>query len=285
MRVKLKVSGYPLLCCTYSKSYEFISIGCEDSVIYIYSAFNGNLALMLKGHTYGVLTSVFNPDDNRVHSAGKEKQVFTWDITQTSIISKYSGHASDILDIKVKDTNTVLTASLDGTGKIWDLRSKKVVQTLNHATDGLLSINCSKNEIITASSDGVVRIYDIRHHKVHCDTLDSVVSDLDLYLDNKHYLAILQEGLIKTIDKNNGKLLQYTSITPFQGIQKCKLMNKDKFIVYGNSKGNLSMYDQSFNLVNEIPCHTGYLRDIATHKSENKCITVGDDGFLHIIDN
>ena len=54
-----------------------------------------------------------------------DKSVFLWDVPNTSVIRRFRGHNGRVNCVKLNEEGTVaVSGSVDGTARIWDLRSR-----------------------------------------------------------------------------------------------------------------------------------------------------------------
>lgn len=88
-----------------------------------------------------------------------------WDIEKKKIIRTISGHQSAVTDVDFHpDQNTVLTASRDGTVKIWDIYDpKKLPQVLDDHLSWVLTaaFDPSGKNVISGSADNFIRVWPI----------------------------------------------------------------------------------------------------------------------------
>src|SRR5690606_8594769 len=75
----------------------------------------------LRGHTDAVTTLAFGPDGDRLVTGSYDKTIRIWSVrdrTSTSL----PGHTGIIEDVAMTDGGEALSASSDGTARLWDLR-------------------------------------------------------------------------------------------------------------------------------------------------------------------
>jgi WD40 repeat protein len=85
----------------------------------------------LKGHSSGVTTVAFSPDDKTLASSSYDRTVKLWDAGSGKAVQTLKGHSSGVTAVAFSpDGKTLASASTDETVKLWDAGSGKAVQTL-----------------------------------------------------------------------------------------------------------------------------------------------------------
>ena len=74
------------------------------------------------------------------------------------------GHNFTVYDICECKNGNILTASGDGTIKLWDIKTKKCIQTFIGHNDYVVSLHCTKgNDFISGSYDSYAMIWKIKY--------------------------------------------------------------------------------------------------------------------------
>ncbi len=133
-----------------------------DGTLRVWDAATGKQRRVVKvgahGHGLG-----FSPDGRwLLASIGDEGIVAVFDAATLERRGELRGHTDYIQDIEFGPDGRVVTASRDGTAKIWDLSSRREVATLRVPTGAVLSVAVSPDGdlIATASADGTVKLWD-----------------------------------------------------------------------------------------------------------------------------
>lgn len=109
------------------------------------------------------------------------------------------------------DGQLVVTASSDGTAKIWSTSSGKLLLDLKGHTDHVSAAKFSPDGtfLLTASWDNTAKIWDTRYGKLMCD-LKGHTSDIysaNFSLDGKKVITASEDRITKIWDASNGKLM------------------------------------------------------------------------------
>jgi mitogen-activated protein kinase organizer 1 len=140
-----------------------------------------------------------------------------------------------------EESTVVFSACLDGCVRAWDTKGQSntqpiqvrvcvfqysshynYTQTMDEATDSVLSVCVSDHEILTGSADNRVRRYDLRTGKMTVDFVGGSLCCLFIYLfiiylasvtcvsftrDSQCTLVSTMDGHVRLLDKDNGELL------------------------------------------------------------------------------
>lgn len=92
--------------------------------------------------------------------------IMEWDVQSGKKILQLSGHNGDVaaLSLKPQDENVFVTASVDRTIRLWDLREKQCQQIFwGHGADvNSVKFHANGNNFVTCSEDKTCRLWDLR---------------------------------------------------------------------------------------------------------------------------
>mgnify|MGYP000114241842 CR=1 FL=1 len=97
-------------------------------------------------------------------TAGDDRTVKVWDISNGQIRQSLSGHREAVTALSTAPNGHLASASRDETAKLWDPFSGELVHTLQGHTDGLTSIAFSPNgqQLLSSSYDKTARLWDVQ---------------------------------------------------------------------------------------------------------------------------
>ncbi|MFY0598713.1 MAG: hypothetical protein JXR03_03505 [Cyclobacteriaceae bacterium] len=105
-------------------------------------------------------------DDHSMMAIGRELgDAVIWNLKTREVIRIISGHQSAVTDVEFSpDGHTLLTASRDGTARLWDIKNtRKLPIVLDDHYDWVMTAAFNKegDQIITGSKDNYLRIWEV----------------------------------------------------------------------------------------------------------------------------
>ncbi|KAJ4959695.1 hypothetical protein NE237_019605 [Protea cynaroides] len=141
----------------------FIS-GSTDCTVKIWdpSMRGSELRATLKGHSSSV--RAISSDRGKVVSGSDDQSVIVWDKQTAQLLEELKGHAGQVNCVRMLSGERVLTASHDGTIKMWDVRTDTCVATVGRCSSAILCMEYDDSTGILAAAgrDAVANIWDIR---------------------------------------------------------------------------------------------------------------------------
>ncbi|KAK0587053.1 hypothetical protein LWI29_016603 [Acer saccharum] len=144
----------------------FIS-GGTDCLVKIWdpSLRGSELRATLKGHT-GTVRAI-SSDRGKVVSGSDDQSVIVWDKQTSQLLEELKGHDAQVSCVRMLSGERVLTASHDGTVKMWDVRTDTCVATVGRCSSAVLCMEYDDSTGILAAGgrDAIANIWDIRAGK------------------------------------------------------------------------------------------------------------------------
>jgi WD40 repeat protein len=180
----------------------------RDQTARIWDAKTGAEVHRLSGHTDEVTSAAFSPDGKYVVTASLDGTARVWDVetgdelhtllhddvvylAATDRFVQDSGYVATGAFSPTGDR--VITASLDGTAKIWDIQTGEELLILENHRIGVSSaaFGPSGDRVVTAGLNGVARIWDAATgHSIH--TMDNVTdwSNSAVFSPDERWVAV-----------------------------------------------------------------------------------------------
>ncbi|TVU34208.1 hypothetical protein EJB05_16039 [Eragrostis curvula] len=152
----------------------FIS-GSTDCTVKIWdpSLRGSELRATLKGHTRTI--RAISSDRSKVVSGADDQSVIVWDKQTSKLLEELKGHDAAVSSVRMLSGERVLTASHDGTVKMWDVRTDTCVATVGRCQSAVLCMEYDDSTGILAAAgrdvyvllnfDTVAHVWDIRSSK------------------------------------------------------------------------------------------------------------------------
>ncbi|KAJ0977957.1 hypothetical protein J5N97_013431 [Dioscorea zingiberensis] len=141
----------------------FIS-GSTDCTVKIWdpSVRGSELRSTLIGHSRPI--RAISSDRSKVVSGSDDQSVIVWDKQTSQLLEELKGHDGPVSCVRMLSGERVLTASHDGTVKMWDVRTDTCVATVGRFSNAVLCMEYDDTTGILAAAgrDVVANIWDIR---------------------------------------------------------------------------------------------------------------------------
>jgi len=123
-------------------------------------------------------------------------------------------------------------------------RSAEPVQVLEEARDSVSSVVARTNEVLSASIDGHVRAYDVRTGRITVDNLRHPLGAAKFSGDGNCILAAALNSTVALVDKSSGVVLAvYRGHVNDKFKVECSLSFDDAFVMSGSEDGSVAFWD------------------------------------------
>jgi WD40 repeat protein len=143
---ELPTDGYMANRVVVSPDGRRIAGGVSDRTVRLWDAASGQVIDILHGHGDSVLDVAFSPDGRELASASYDKTIWIWDLASKRH-RVLRGHTASVEHVAWRGADQLVTGSLDGTIRLWDVPSLEVpsafdiVQRLNAATTARIELD------------------------------------------------------------------------------------------------------------------------------------------------
>ncbi|KAI0085850.1 quinon protein alcohol dehydrogenase-like superfamily [Irpex rosettiformis] len=156
---------------------KLVAVGFDDATIILWDLATGRVVSRPEGHEDGIYALAFSPNGARLASASADMKVIVWtviadegegmtDVAENDF-SILEGHEQEVTKLAYSpDGSRLVSASLDGTMKIWDASSAyELLRSINNITcPNWLCITPDSTKIV-ATMDNLVYVWNISDGK------------------------------------------------------------------------------------------------------------------------
>ena len=151
----------------------------------------------------------FSPDSRFLAVAGSDHAILLYDVRadrnlRDVLSRKLTGHEAPIVALVFKDSNTLVSVSLDQTAKIWNVASGKVLHSaeLNMGNQVVPALAPDNQALFAGASSNRVRLWNYESGELlkTFDANDSAVSTLAFTPDGKLLVIGTIKGVIRVMD-------------------------------------------------------------------------------------
>lgn len=114
---------HPVTSVAATKDSNCILAACTDSCVRLLDRGGGDLLAEYRGHRHAgtKLDAAFMPSDGYVVAASEDGRVVYWEVVEGAVVEEFKAHEAGLCGLAVHpDGVCLLTASLDGTVKVWN---------------------------------------------------------------------------------------------------------------------------------------------------------------------
>ncbi|MEW6366026.1 MAG: TIR domain-containing protein [Acidobacteriota bacterium] len=171
LRIATGHTGGVNACVFLNDERWILSAGSWDARLKVWDSGSGEELATLRGHSFWVSACAAHPDGRRAVSASTDMTVCLWDIAaavraahttapvrSSPLLGAHKGHACGVQFLA--GGTRLVTASWDGTIRIWDTLTEKLLATLPAADRGTVEDGAATHEggrLATAGEEGLIR--------------------------------------------------------------------------------------------------------------------------------
>jgi WD40 repeat protein len=133
--------------------------GGDEGVGRVWSVDTGDMIYPLIGHFNELGTVAFGPDS--IATGSTDRTVRIWRDPLGSLAVVLAGHRDSVTSVTYAPNGLVLTASDDGTARVWDTGGEKRMGVIDRHGAGITSVESNRDGtlVVSGGADGVARIW------------------------------------------------------------------------------------------------------------------------------
>ncbi|CUA71833.1 Apoptotic protease-activating factor 1 [Rhizoctonia solani] len=251
---------------TFSSNGERVALAVGKDIL-IVNAHNGRALLHpLKGHTSGVTSFDFSPDDTCIVSGSFDKTLRIWNAeTGSNILGPLQGHADWVNSVQYSPNGShIASESDDGTIRIWDALEGTIVLKIvlpDEFIGYMYSIQYSPDgaRIILHLRSGVLSVWDTKTGESVLGPLEGLKAAggcADYSPDGKHIVTGSDDGSIRVWSSVHGSMVLGPLIRHTESISSIRYSPDGKQIASGSNYGSLCIWDAQTGQIILGPIHS-----------------------------
>uniref|UniRef100_A0A6B2L978 Uncharacterized protein n=1 Tax=Arcella intermedia TaxID=1963864 RepID=A0A6B2L978_9EUKA len=216
--VKLfKDNTAPINSLDFSSDGELVISSSDDESIHIYSTVTGKNRTKVYSKKYGVDLVRFTQTKTRVLSASKngwDESLRYLSVEDNQYIRYFKGHRDKVTSLSMcPEDDTFISASLDQTVRLWDLRSQNCQGLIRRSGRMVASNDPSGTVFVVLSAINTVSLYDRRNYDLgpfktwQMDYPPFEWKTVEFSQDGNELLLLTENGLVFLVDSFTGNLV------------------------------------------------------------------------------
>lgn len=139
---------------------ELVS-GAEDGLVKFWDLNSFGLSRQASTRGVGIWSIAVSPDDRHVAASGEDEYVRLFDAQHCDLLDEKAYHRSWVRGVCFSDDNKLVSASADGTARVWDVRMNALepADVLDAGGERLRAVALHDGEIVTAGEDATVIVH------------------------------------------------------------------------------------------------------------------------------
>jgi WD40 repeat protein len=184
------------------------------------------------------------------------------------------------------DDKYIITASEDGTAKLWDSKGKEICTITGHkGAVKFASFSPDSKKIVTASADHTIRMWgllgnEIRVFKGHVGWVNSVVFSRK----GDYLLSASGDGTVRLWDAENGNKIKVFKGSKYSWINYAEFSPDGNLIIIANEDGVARLLDLNGNEIAVLKGHVLGINYAAFSPCGVKIVTASDDKTIRLWD-
>ena len=255
----------------------------------------GNPLAVLDGHQGAVTRALWSPDGKLIAASGADGTTQIWSVAdqKPKLLFTLTGHTKKVNNLtwwgdKSSDygTQEIVTASDDGTAKIWDTNTGTLLFTLSGHTSPVnyAAFAPDGKRIATASADNTARIWDAQTGAL-LFTLSGHKANVIRVVwegDNTRVASASADNTVKVWDANTGKEI-FSLLGHIRQVTRVAWSPDGARIATASADGTAKIWDaKEGTLLRTLFGHEAEVNGLEWSPGGNRLITVSADGTAKI---
>jgi len=280
---------HPVTCIAVNKQGTLMATGSMDTTVRIWDATNWTIIATLQAHSHTVLSLNFDSTGNRLASVSTDKKVVLWELDIMVDDKILYGHGEPINWIIHHPTESkyALTASSDGTVKVWDTTLDPEVKPPAGSRERKLHDVYheqvrARNARLRHKETKWVQVKEAKEPKGLGDPHAGQIMSLEYSLNGTSMVTGSADWNVKVWDAM-GSIVKLT-LKEHTDTVSSVVFNKDTSYIFSASHDASIIVWDHWNIVRKarILGHQGPINAIAIHRDDQQLASASDDGTVKV---
>ncbi|MCP4284684.1 MAG: TIR domain-containing protein [Gammaproteobacteria bacterium] len=267
----------------FSPDGKYLATASADRTAKVWDLTSGEALLTLAGHSEPVYDVAFSLADDGLHlaTASTDKTIKIWNLGNDK--ETLSGHAAWANRVVFSpDGNSLVSTSVDGTARVWDVVSRQSIKILDSHQDKVpvpvAAFNPAGTRLATTSFDGTIKIWDTTSWaEVHTIDVGARVGDVAYSHDGTRLAATSFDSKVRVWNSNSWETI--TTLDPEGEVFSVVFSPDGKLIVTGGHDQATVWMTESGEFVRTLPVKTGNIFQMAFNPNiETQLVTSSGAG-------
>jgi WD40 repeat protein len=230
---------------------------------------HGLLCKLRNGHTLGIYSVQFSPDDSLLYTCSHDGSAAVWELATQAVKRRYVGHPGPVYSVHVcpaADVPWVLTAGEDGTARVWQPKSGRQLFAFTDQRRPLRTAVWSSDggRLATAGDDGRIIVYDGVKLAAAINAESNPASD-----------AFIQFDIDKSPARSDGHR---------DAVRRLAWARNSRYVLSASEDGTVKYWDlaNGARLARTLEGHASGVNDVRLDETHARVITASSDGSARI---
>ena len=199
------------ICMQINKNNNTLITGHENGSIKIWNLSTGNCDITIDAHSDTVSCLALDLENNILFSASN--CIRAWDLGSGALLKEFDGHNDITTTLKKDPQGCLISTSLDGSLKIWNIQTGECQQTIENELPITFFDKSSSYMVVACHKEQNThfKIWDLKQNSVKTFTIDRLVNNLKIDQANNR-LFIVANNTLHLVDLENNEFQSHTKL-------------------------------------------------------------------------